>query len=114
MPDTQLTHLFSLIHFIQSNLSFSLVVVSKLLRGIQFLKLLHETFMCFTSFLLFKGTPLTSLKDAVETLKYLYRMSQRNLEVALNLLTFYKHALTAGTIIWMDICPNVLKNKSEL
>ena len=45
-----------------------------------------------------------ALTDAVETLKYLYRMTQRNVDVALNLLTFYENALTAGKLynFWMD------------
>ena len=55
-------------------------------------------------FAFFTGTPIMALTDAVETLKYLYRMTQRNVDVALNLLTFYENALTAGKLynIWMD------------
>ena len=39
---------------------------------------------------------MTALIDAAETLKYLYRMTQRKFEVALNLLMFYENALTTG------------------
>ena len=45
-----------------------------------------------------------ALTDAVESLKYLFRMTQRNVDVALNLLTFYENAIPAGKLydIWMD------------
>ena len=41
---------------------------------------------------------MTALTDAVETLKYLYKMTQRKFEVALHLLMLYENALTAGIV----------------